>query len=254
MTAVQSAFLIVRRFEAVYKSYPHRTPRGTQQQYALPQEGLEVDAVGKKYRGLDREPVEGLSPRLLGRILRANPTGLPTPLRAASLAMAQLTRPPGIEHLNHLLFSLDDARDVYLTLAERQDWEIVWVRLAETRIQPPPQSERLGIEPSWYPGGSFSPVCDCMCFPRWHGTDKKGSLFAEYYARLNPHGLFDSQRDAADFLQFYTSLDWTEAGEYSLVEVYAFSESFYEHLHGPVRYAILDGTLFTDTLPEMTVQ
>ena len=254
MTAPQSAFLIVRRFEAVYRAYPHTTPRGTQT-YALPQAGLEPGTVRAQYRGLDRQPLTGRSLRVLAGILRANPLAVPPPLRTATLAMAQLTRAPGRdrrEHPDHLVFSLDDACAVYLTLGEPDAWEIVWVRLSEARIQPPPQCARLGIEPSWYPEGYFSPVCDCMCFPRWHGTDQDGTLFADHYARLNADGLFDSCRDAAEFLQLYTSLDWTETRDYALIEVYAFSQSFYEHLHRPVRYVILGSTRLTDQLPGMT--
>ena len=36
----------------------------------------------------------------------------------------------------------------------------------------------------------------------------------------------------------YLSLDWTETGEYSIVEVYALSDAFYECLQHPVRYAV----------------
>ncbi|RPI00281.1 MAG: hypothetical protein EHM72_09700 [Calditrichaeota bacterium] len=153
-----------------------------------------------------------------------------------------------------MLLSIQDARDVYLTLGEPKDWEILWVRLTEETGQAPPQSVRLGFEPSWYPKGYFSALCDCMCFPRWHGTDEAGTLFADYHARLNAHGLFESQNDAVDFIRFYVSLDWRETGDYSVVEVYSLSDAFYEHLIHPVRYSITGQSteLLAGSLPGMT--
>jgi large subunit ribosomal protein L7/L12 len=252
MTALGSAFLIVKKFDGLYRSYGYRTPRGTQI-YSLPQEGIEPDAVRKKYRGLDREPLTGLPLDSLARMLRLNAAAAPIAERTATLAMAQLSVARGVQE-DHLLPSFEDARDVYLTLGEPKDWEIVWAQLTGESGQAPPQSVRLGCEPSWYPGGYFSALCDCMCFPRWHGTDEAGTLFADYHARLNAHGLFESQHDAAEFLRFYLSLDWTETGEYSIVEVYALSDAFYECLQHPVVYAVT-ATLnepLAGSLPGMT--
>lgn len=203
MTALGAAFLIVRRFDVLYRSHRHRTPRGIQI-YSLPQEGMEPDEVPKKYRGLDREPIRGLSLASLSKILRRNPAAVPVSERTATVAMAQLSVARGVQE-GHLLLSIQDARDVYLTLGEPKDWEILWVRLAEATGQAPPQSVRLGFEPSWYPTGYFSALCDCMCFPRWHGTDEAGTLFADYHARLNAYGLFESQCDAVDFIRFRRS-------------------------------------------------
>jgi hypothetical protein len=159
MTTLNSAFLIVRKFDALYRSHRHRTAGGVQI-YSLPQEGTEPDAVLKKYRGLDREPVTGIPFKSLARMLRVNSAAVPIPVRAAQLAMDQLSITNGLE--DHCVKSLDDARDVYLTLGTPEDWEIVWVRLAEEGGQVPAQSVRLGFEPSFYPGG-FSPRCATAC-------------------------------------------------------------------------------------------
>ncbi len=67
-------------------------------------------------------------------------------------------------------------------------------------------------------------------------------------------GCLSSQYDAAEFLRFYLSLDWTETGEYSIVEVYALSDAFYECLQHPVLYAVT-GTInesLAGSLPGMT--
>jgi hypothetical protein len=59
-----------------------------------------------------------------------------------------------------------------------------------------------------------------MCFPRWHGTDREGTLFREHFARLNENALFDSAEHAEEFLAFYRSLDWAEIGDYVVAEVH----------------------------------
>jgi ribosomal protein L7/L12 len=242
----QAAFLIVKRFRALYRSYERRTPLGIQL-YSIPQEGVEPDSVPKRYRGLDRDPVDGLPLDSMARILRADPAVIPVSLRAPALAMASLTGASGTP--DFLLPCLDEACNVYLTLGEPEDCEIIWARLGGSGIQPPPQTVSLGFEPTGFPEGHFSALCDCMCFPRWHGTDDEGTLFADHHARLNSHGLFDSSRDAADFLSFYTSLDWTETGESSIVEVHALSDAFYEQLRSPVRYVVQGGSMGQEPVP-----
>ena len=77
----------------------------------------------------------------------------------------------------------------------------------------------LGFEPTWFVGDCFSAVCDCMCFPKWHGTDKEGVLFVEHYERLNQHALFNSRNEAQAFLDFYRSFDWKETGNYVIAEI-----------------------------------
>jgi len=70
-------------------------------------------------------------------------------------------------------------------------------------------------------GDHFSASCDCLCFPRWHGTDPEGLLFREHFSRLNRDGLFRSAQEARAFLRYYLSFDWTETGEYEIAEVWA---------------------------------
>jgi hypothetical protein len=95
-----------------------------------------------------------------------------------------------------------------------------------------------------------------MCFPRWHGTDEDGTLFLEHYSRLNSHGLFDSAAHATDFLRFYTSFDWTETGDYSIVSVWGPSDELRTHSTQAVRFGIVGDNnrrlLLTDVLTGMT--
>ncbi len=253
MMSFRSGFLIVKKFEVLYRSFRYRTPRDIVK-YSLPQEGAEPEGAPRKYRGLDREPLMGFSLEEMAHLLRGDPSVFPIPERAATLAMHSVNSE--IDWGSHLLLSMEDARDVYLTLGEPKDWEIIWVQLSDDRVKPPPQTILLGFEPTSFPEGYFSALCDCMCFPRWHGTDEEGALFIEYHARLNSHALFDSPRDAENFLRFYRSLDWTESGEYSIVEIHALSEALYEELKVPVHYTVIDAVnpdgFLRDTLDGMT--
>src|SRR6185369_8576769 len=99
-------------------------------------------------------------------------------------------------------------------------YEIVWTQIADRHAERPPGFVRLGFEPTYFTGDHFSAICDCMCFPRWHGTDSEGVLFAGYFARLNANGLFDDAALAAEFLSYYLSFDWTETGEYDVASVW----------------------------------
>ena len=60
-----------------------------------------------------------------------------------------------------------------------------------------------------------------MCFPTWHGPDQDGTLFLEYFSRLNEYGLFPSADLAKEFLEFYLSFDWTETGDYLIAKIMA---------------------------------
>ncbi|MGH7280799.1 MAG: hypothetical protein ACRELY_04695, partial [Polyangiaceae bacterium] len=102
-----------------------------------------------------------------------------------------------------------------------EDYEIVWARIVDRADAPPSNFERLGFEPTYFMGDHFSAICDCMCFPRWHGTDPEGKLFRSHFDRLNTNGLFDDARTASEFLAYYLTIDWTERGEYEIAEVWA---------------------------------
>jgi hypothetical protein len=59
-----------------------------------------------------------------------------------------------------------------------------------------------------------------MMFPRWHGTDKEGILFLEYFKKLKIDGMFENSNTAKEFLNYYLSFTWTETGKYEIVEVF----------------------------------
>jgi hypothetical protein len=223
----QCGYLLVRTFQRLYAEYQNPLPAG-KAIYSIPRKGVDASAIAHKYRGIDRAPLEGLSIELMTHILREVPSRLGYAERAASLALHILESQGRAD--SGFLFSLEDARDAYTILGGPADWEIIWASCADKAIEPPPYTERLGFEPSWFYGDHFSAVCDCMCFPRWHGTDTEGTLFAEYHAKLNENALFDAPEDADGFLRFYRSLDWTETGDYSITEVRALRGDVCTHL------------------------
>ena len=118
------------------------------------------------------------------------------------------------------LLSENELSTVFSFISTPKDYEIIWVRLAGSPAIPPLGFQSIGFEPSYFIGDHFSASCDCMLFPRWHGTDKEGTLFLGYFNRLNTHGLFESTDDASAFLDYYLSFDWTERGDFEIVEIF----------------------------------
>jgi hypothetical protein len=201
---IEFAYLVVKRFDVLYKDFAQK-PKFNRPIYALPMFGTDWNASRIHYHGLDRDPLTAWN----------DSRGL-----AAQIRMAELGEVP--PHVGCYLFLSEDLIDV-LKWAEEEvpgEYEPVWARIAGSDNTPPISYSLAGYEPSYFPGGFFSPLCDCMCFPRWHGTDQEGVLFGEYFKRLNGYGLFTSQNDAIDFLNYYLSFDWTETGEYQIIEVW----------------------------------
>ena len=128
----------------------------------------------------------------------------------------------GLGYMDFQLTSLHDALDV-LKVAEVESpniYEIIWAKIAGFNATPPEGFILAGYEPSFFPEGYFSPLCDCMCVPRWHGSDEEGILFRDYFQQLNQYGLFNDAETALAFLKYYCSFDWTETGEYQIIEIW----------------------------------
>jgi hypothetical protein len=202
--SVTSGFLVVKRFEALYRAFA-TDPKFDWDVYALPLFGTSPERPTVRYRGLDREPL--------------------TPFAKGSLAQVRMLELKGkeIDGTEDFLTTEKQAIDVLGWTKEEtpEQYEIVWAKISDRLDRPPSMFERLGFEPTYFTGDHFSAICDCMCFPRWHGTDREGTLFRSHFDRLNSNGLFDDPRTAADFLAYYLSIDWTERGEYEIAEVWA---------------------------------
>jgi len=220
MERPQSGFLIVHRFEEVYLDYCNRFEKLYRDHwsftgeliYSIPQQGLSPGEVRKKYRGIDRMSLIAWPAREF-----PDETWMGREEPEACQAFDDLVASNRAQ--DEFISSQMDARDVYSLLRNPERWEIIWAGNSDFVLAKTGVGATLGFEPTWFVWDHFSAICDCMCFPKWHGTDKEGVLFAKHYDRLNEHALFDSRDEAKEFLEFYLSIDWTETGEYVIAEI-----------------------------------
>lgn len=199
---VTSGFLVLKRFEHLFREFAAK-PAFDRRIYALPVFGDDPSNATTRYRGLDRDAIQ--------------------PYARGSLAEIRMAELDPDDTGGGFIGTLEHALDV-LQWAEQEApgvYELAWARVAGGSQAPPAAFERLGFEPSYFTGDHFSASCDSLCFPRWHGTDPEGLLFAEHFERLNRDGLFPSAEEARVFLAYYLSFDWTETGEYEIAEVWA---------------------------------
>ncbi len=208
----QSGYLVVETFAALYRKHAARY-NNTMDIYAIPRLDREPEDFRVRYRGLDREALGPLSPGTERQAARRGEPYLLAEVRLNELDELGLLS-------DGYLASLADALDAYGWLGEAESsHEVIWTRVAGSEIPVPEGFVTIGFEPTYFTGSQFSASCDCMMFPRWHGTDEAGVLFREHFLKLNDHGLFDNALQAEEFLDYYLSLDWTEAGTYRIAEV-----------------------------------
>jgi hypothetical protein len=63
-------------------------------------------------------------------------------------------------------------------------FETIFVKKTDIMCEIPEHYLSIGFEPSYFYADHFSASCDCMLFPRWHGTDKEGLLFLKYFEKF----------------------------------------------------------------------
>jgi len=207
---IESGFLVVLRFDALYSKYAQRYQL-VRDLYALPRIDRSWSECPVKYRGTDRDALKPFSES-------SSP---------AEVFMAEIEEEGRC--IDGVLRTSQDMHEVLRRLgADASRYEPIWVRQLGTHEEVPDGFSLLGIEPSYFIGDHFSASCDCMMIGRWHGTDEEhGTLFLDHFRRLNPHGLFRSASDAWQFFDYYCSLDWTEndRSQYVMVEVFGQGES-----------------------------
>jgi len=120
---------------------------------------------------------------------------------------------------------LKSENDVLKYLGEKinqKKLEILWVRSYGDNTDIPSNYDYYGIDITYEPSvsGAFSIICDCMFICRWHGCDIEGTLFADDFSKLNENGLFSCFDDAYQYMIRYLKQDWTERGQYYIVEVF----------------------------------
>jgi hypothetical protein len=205
----KSGYLIVKTYEKLYEDYKSKYNL-SQHVYGIPRIDVQPETYPQKYRGIDRDALSAFNESDL----------------LAEVRLEELKRDAKDEDnlllLDGIILSYEDALEVYDYLDEQKStYEVIWTRIANSTGQVPEGFTSLGFEPSYYFGDHFSALCDCMFIPRWHGTDQDGILFETYYRKLNEFGLFDDAVIAKEFLDFYLSFDWTEIGDYWIIEVFA---------------------------------
>ncbi len=199
-----------------FKNYPLPDDRAI---YSIPWEELSFDAYAKQYRGVCREPLftwdEKDEEFFRGSDMVIQPVDAEL---EAHLAVGQLDKDNEPDD-DIIIKSHEDAMRVFKLLEAPVEREVIWIRNAESDLAGQTDYPLLGYDPAWFGGDWFSAISDCLCFPIWHGTDTEGKLFKMYHERLNKYALFDTPHGARDFLKYYRSFDWTETGDYAIVEV-----------------------------------
>ncbi len=180
--------------------------------YAIPQRGFSAENYDKQYGGIDRIA------------LTLEPNGAyPEIDELDALVMLEQLEQAG-RAKGDFIFDAADAQRVYSAVQNRTQWDMIWAARTDRNSPEPAGGVLLGFEPSYFYLDHFSAIADCMCFPRWHGCDPEGTLFREYFERLNGHALFNTPREAEDYLDFYLSFPWTEhpREHYHITKVIAF--------------------------------
>ena len=213
MDKFDSGFLIVRPYAWLYQRF-WKPAEPDQFIYAIPRKGADPDSNEKRYHGISREPLQAWFEEL-----RDTPhVKIPEDLRAASAL--RLLEDDG-RSAEDFIFDAADAGEIFSKLDHPNSWELIWAANADAPIAEPAHTRLLGFDPTWFYDDHFSAIADSMCFPMWHGTDQDGTLFQEYFSRLNEYSLFPSADLAKEFLEFYLSFDWTETGDYLIAKIMA---------------------------------
>jgi hypothetical protein len=224
---LESGFTILKRYEVLYsqaiasRRFHREGVAGPV--YAIPL-GEDPEPQGApRYRGLNRDRVHPVFPDYSESFIEM--LGRDQETLEASRAIGEIFErlDPGAEWLREWLPRVDDAQHVWERLGRRRhEYEVIFARAYQDTSIVPESAYFLGCDAADpYPGG-FSCISDALFFPVWHGTDPEGVLFAEHFARLNQHGLFDTHDEAFDYLRCYLSFDWTERSHlFTSVEIYA---------------------------------
>jgi hypothetical protein len=200
--SVEAGFLIVKAFPRLYAEHRDRYEL-RREVYAMPRLDREPEQCPIQYRGLDRDALDDWQDSEMDAEL--------------FLAMLEVD----YRAVDAMVFSQHDVDEAFSLLGPLQSgYEIIWSRVLGSEVTPPEGHSSIGFEGTYFVSDHFSASCDCMLFPRWHGTDEEGTLFLSHFRQLNAYGLFPTPEAAQDFLTYYLSFDWTERGEFVIAEVF----------------------------------
>lgn len=222
--AMASGYLIVTRFEVLYEAALKSgryddNPKTAEPIYGIPHGSRHVPPEAfPRYRGIDRDPLAALS---LEEARLFTEMAIPSEANDATALLDEIETSTGRE--DGWTSSLEDIRRVWQALADdQQRYEVIFGKEYQDNVPAPQGVEYLGSDAAYFMSGHFSCICDALFIPRWHGTDPEGILFREHFAKLNANGLFDTNREALEYLRYYLSFGWTERDDsFTSIEVYA---------------------------------
>lgn len=218
-----SGFLIPTHFDALYaadmQQGTYDRHAGDVAIYGIPHRNHPTPTPDRPaYRGIDRVPLIALSfenARLFTKC------GTPCEATEATNLLDELEVASGRE--DGWITDADSVRRAWNALGEaREKYEVVFAKEYQDPAAPPEAAVFLGCDVAYFGGDHFSCICDALFFPRWHGTDKEGTLFRAHFDKLNTHGLFNTNEEALEYLRYYLSFDWTERDDtFTSIEVYS---------------------------------
>lgn len=222
---MDTGYLIAKTFKRMYREYLELRSRrkwplpDDRVIYSVPWKEKSPDAYAKKYRGVCRDPLFPWSEKD-EEIFRGSDMVV-EPLDSeldAHLAVGRLDKDVDPDD-DIVIHSHEDAMEVFGLLETPAKREVIWICDAESDMAGRSDYPLLGYDPAWFGGNWFSAISDCLCFPIWHGTETEGELFKTHHEKLNRHALFDTPATARAYLEYYRSFDWTETGDYTIIEV-----------------------------------
>ena len=156
-------FCIVEKYESLYEKALARFKNNSL--YALPGKNKTI----RLYNGIDREPLD-YTPDDMDR------------------------------------YSKEEALQYYHGLDNRK-LDLIFFRMAGSSRELPDGLTFIGYDVGYLfgkgYGDGFSSICDCMFLCRWHGCDAEGTEFIKEFNQLNKNGLFDTEKQAVDYLYHY---------------------------------------------------
>jgi hypothetical protein len=151
------------------------------------------------YRGIERDPFSEWA---------AYPEGDPEPEARALLldALGPSGEDSETPYPRAFVRTLQKALQIRQALRFPDIYEIV--ELSSFDEKP---SKLMGFDVGYWGGGDFSIICDASIWPKWHPPDPEAlKQLARFVERLNDALLFGSERDAKDYLTWYSTQDWAE--------------------------------------------
>ncbi len=215
---MSAGYQLATRYEVLYRGYAENDLAIDKPIYGVPWKGdINPRPGAPRYRGVDREPLRGLTIEIARLFTEA---GSPAKANPATELLYEIETRTGRE--DGWVTSPADIGLAWAALGDEQsDYEIIWAKEYEDTVAVPEYCRFIGCDIACFDGDQFSCICDALFFPRWHGTDLEGVLFKEYYDLLNSHVLLDSNELALQYLDYYLSFDWTEhIGNFTSIEVY----------------------------------